>query len=90
MIIIKNGLVTDGSYTNVAFFDGENWWTPSSPLLKGIQREVLLSTGIIKEKTIPVDSISMYQKVKLFNAMMNWETAPEVPLTQIKSTRLFK
>lgn len=84
VLIIKDGFITDGSYTNLAFFDGQTWWTPATPLLKGIQRSVLLAKGIIKEKTILADSISIYQKVKLFNAMMDWEVAPEVPLTRVK------
>ena len=83
VIIVKDGLITDGSYTNLAFFDGTTWWTPSTPLLKGIQREVLLASEIIKEKRIPVTSLSDYKKVKLFNAMMGWEAAPEVVLSKV-------
>lgn len=85
IVIVKDGLLTDGSYTNIALFDGETWWTPATPLLKGIQREVLLSKGRIKEKKIPVALLTKYQKIKLFNAMMDWEVAPEVPLTKVKS-----
>jgi len=83
VIIIKNGLITDGSYTNLAFFDGENWWTPAMPLLKGIQREVLLSEGKIKEKIISKEDLPKIQQVKLFNAMMDWEVAPTLPISKI-------
>jgi len=84
VLIIKDGLITDGSYTNLAFFDGQIWWTPANPLLKGVQRQQLLNSGLIQEKTILATTIFKYKKVKLFNAMMNWEDAPEVPIHQVK------
>ncbi len=85
VIIVKDGLITDGSYTNLAFYDGKNWWTPATPLLKGIQREVLILEGKIREKIIPVSDLSNFQKVKLFNAMMDWEVAPTLPIEVINS-----
>ena len=84
VIIVKDGFVTDGSYTNLAFFDGEIWWTPSTPLLGGIQRQVLLEKGIIREKSILARDIFTFKKVKLFNAMMDWDNAPEVVVGHIK------
>ena len=86
IIIVKDGLVTDGSYTNLAFYNGENWWTPAQPLFSGIQRQVLLAQGIIQEKTILSTAIPTFRKVKLFNAMMDWEKAPEVVIGKVKLT----
>lgn len=83
VVIAKDGLITDGSYTNLAFFDGKNWFTPTTPLLKGIQREVLLTQGIIKERIIRKGDLLKFQKVKLFNAMMDWEVAPTVPIVAV-------
>ncbi|MEM1123127.1 MAG: aminotransferase class IV [Bacteroidota bacterium] len=83
VLIVKNDQITDASYSNVAFFDGQNWWTPNTPLLKGIQREALLRRGIIQEKSIPVHSIYEYSTIKLFNAMMGWETGPMLPISAI-------
>lgn len=85
VLIVKNGFITDGSYTNVAFFDGQTWWTPTTPLLKGVQRQQFLNSGLIQEKSILATTIFTYKKVKLFNAMMNWEDALEVPIHQIKA-----
>ncbi len=85
IIIIKDGLVTDGSYTNLAFFDGQYWWTPATPLFRGIQRQVLLNNGTIREKSILATTILSYKKVKLFNALMDWENAQEVVIEQIVS-----
>ncbi|WP_439582454.1 aminotransferase class IV family protein [Dyadobacter bucti] len=76
ILIIKNGLVTDSIYCNVAFFDGEKWFTPDSPLLPGTQRAHLLTSGLIQEATIREVDIEKYEQVKLFNAMVSWENAP--------------
>ena len=38
ILIIKNGFVTDTSYSNIVFHDGSRWVTPDTPLLAGTQR----------------------------------------------------
>ncbi len=43
ILIVKNGLITDSSISNIVFFDGRTWVTPTEPLLKGTARERLLS-----------------------------------------------
>jgi 4-amino-4-deoxychorismate lyase len=75
ILIIKNGMITDSLYCNAAFFDGKQWYTPSTPLLPGTQRAFLLDSGIIKEAKISESDLPKYSKVKLFNAMLNWENA---------------
>ena len=44
VIIVKNGLITDTSFTNVAFFDGHKWVTPAQPLLNGTRLSHLVPT----------------------------------------------
>jgi 4-amino-4-deoxychorismate lyase len=78
ILIIKKGMVTDSLYCNVAFSDGEQWFTPSTPLLPGTQRAFLLDEGLIQEADIFEKDLSKYRWVKLFNAMLNWENAPEL------------
>ena len=70
IIIIKDGMVTDTSICNVAFWDGKRWFTPQYPLLKGIRRETLLEGHVIKEENIPLSTIKRYSKICLFNAMI--------------------
>lgn len=70
VLIVKNGLLTDTSIANIALFDGENWFTPSTPLLKGTQRAFLLDQGFIDEKTIRLEELHSYSKIALFNAMI--------------------
>lgn len=71
ILVIRNGLVTDTSYANVAFFDGKNWLTPKAPLLRGTCRERLLETGIIVEAEIREAEVSRFVSVTLINAMLD-------------------
>ncbi|MCE7073273.1 aminotransferase class IV family protein [Dyadobacter sp. CY327] len=78
ILIIKNGLVTDSLYGNVAFYNGITWVTPNSPLLPGTQRAFLLESGVIKEERISEDDLAYFSKIRLFNAMIGWENAVEL------------
>ncbi|WP_439556383.1 hypothetical protein [Dyadobacter sp.] len=78
ILIIKNGWVTDAYYYNVAFGDGKDWFTPTTYLLPGTQRAFLLDQGIIQEREISETDIFSYNTVKLFNALVTWENAPEI------------
>jgi 4-amino-4-deoxychorismate lyase len=83
ILIVKNGLITDTSYTNVVLFDGNQYVTPKSPLLKGTQRAYLLKTGKIIEKEIAVEQLPIYQSVFLINAMMDFSSCPVVGVNSI-------
>lgn len=72
VIIIKNGLITDTSFTNLAIYDGKYWLTPKHPLLLGTKRAYLLERGIIKEADITLEDLKKAQKVSLFNAMIEF------------------
>lgn len=78
VIIIKNGFVTDSYAANLLFFDGKKWYTPDTPLLKGTQREFLLSEGFIEEQKIELSELIRFKSVKLINAMIDFERAPEI------------
>ncbi|MBV5312802.1 MAG: aminotransferase class IV [Prolixibacteraceae bacterium] len=83
IIIIKNGLVTDSFAANLLFFDGQNWVTPTTPLLKGTQRQFLLEQGIILEKEIREEDIRSYQKIGLINAMVDFDEMPVININSI-------
>jgi 4-amino-4-deoxychorismate lyase len=83
IIIVKSGLVTDSFAANLLFFNGEKWFTPKTPLLKGTKRQFLIDIGIISEKEIREADIRSYRKVGLINAMIDFEEMPEVNLEQI-------
>ncbi|MFN8353795.1 MAG: aminotransferase class IV [Spirosomataceae bacterium] len=78
ILIVKNGLVTDTSYTNLALYDGSHWVTPSKPLLQGTRRQQLLDAHFLQEADIRPADLADFQQIKLINAMMTWEESPSV------------
>lgn len=82
VLIVRNGMLTDSSYCNVALFNGREWLTPRLPLLYGTQRQYLISQQIIQEADISVDSISEFQSICLFNAMIEFGEL-ELPVESI-------
>ena len=83
IIIIKNGFVGDSFVSNLLFFNGEKWFTPTTPLLKGTKRQFLLEHGIISEIEIREEDIRNFQKVGMVNAMIDFEEMPVVEVEYI-------
>lgn len=83
IIIMKNGMVSDSFAGNLLFFDGENWFTPTTPLLKGTKRQFLLDKGIISECEIREEDIRKYQKVGLVNALIDFDEMPVIPVEKV-------
>jgi 4-amino-4-deoxychorismate lyase len=83
ILIVKNGKITDTSFSNIVFFDGKTWYTPNSPLLKGTRRQELLDKKIIHERKICLDDFKKFQKAKLINAMLDFEESPEIEMKNI-------
>lgn len=83
IIIVKNNCLTDAWAANVIFFNGTNWTTPKTPLLKGIQREYLLLSGKITEQIISGNDLAKFEKVKLINALIDFDRAPEIAIKKI-------
>ena len=83
IIIVKNGKITDTSYSNLVFFDGENWITPKTFLLNGTMRQYLLNSKQIIEKEVSINDLKSFQSFKLINAMMNLEESPALDISVI-------
>jgi 4-amino-4-deoxychorismate lyase len=83
IIIIKNGLVTDTSMSNLIFFDGIDWMTPATPLLAGTCRERLVSEGKITEAIIRSDDLHCYTGVKLINSMRDPDEEEMIPMENL-------
>jgi len=74
IIIVKNGYITDTSYSNLVFKDHQGkWWTPHQTLLKGTQREFLLDEGIIEEREIKKEDLLQFSGFMMINAMLDFE-----------------
>ncbi len=74
ILIIKNNLVTDTSFGNILFFDGERYFTPHLPLLKGTKRQLLLDKKIITEIKIEKNDIKRFKYLTIINAMLDPDT----------------
>jgi 4-amino-4-deoxychorismate lyase len=72
VLLVKNGLLTDTSYSNIALYDGTNWFTPRIPLLYGVNRAELLESGKLIEKDIAATELKNYKQIALFNAMIEF------------------
>lgn len=70
ILIVKNGFITDTSYSNVAFSDGESLYVPRTFLLDGCKRRWLIETGLAREASITPADIGSFEKVHLINAML--------------------
>ncbi|MDD2634457.1 MAG: aminotransferase class IV [Bacteroidales bacterium] len=85
ILIVKNSLVTDTSYSNVVFKDIDGkLYTPASTLLAGTKRQKLLDTGIIYKKEIRINDIKSYEGVYLINAMIDIEDNVFVNIDNIR------
>lgn len=82
VLIVKNGFVTDASYSNIIFFDGHRWVTPEIPLLKGTMRQFLLDTAEIKQEPITVQDIPSFKTFRLINALLGFD-GPEIEVSRI-------
>jgi len=80
IIIEKNGFLTDTSIANIAFFDGQTWFTPQTPLLEGTTRARLLDEGFLKLKNIKKENIKNYSHFALMNAMIGFRIQKSVPI----------
>lgn len=69
ILIIKDGLVSDSYYANVAFLKSNKWYSPKQVLLRGTQRERLIKKGEISINDIQYGEIYDYEKIAIFNSM---------------------
>ena len=78
ILIVKNGLLTDTSFSNIIFSDGSSWFTPARPLLEGTKRAQLLEAGLLKTMDIRPDDLSRFREARLINAMLAPDESPSI------------
>jgi 4-amino-4-deoxychorismate lyase len=71
ILIVKNGVITDTSYSNIVFERMGNLYTPDSYLLAGTKRAKLIREGLIREEKIRPCDIDKYDKAYLINSMLD-------------------
>ena len=84
ILIVKNGLATDTSIANIAFFNGTKWLTPKHPLLKGTTRARLLDEKKIFESEIYIQDLDKFTDFALMNAMIDFDVIKNGIIAPIK------
>jgi 4-amino-4-deoxychorismate lyase len=83
ILIIRNGLVTDTSFTNVAFLKEGIWYTPATPLLPGTRREYYITQKQLVPADIQPGDLYQYEAARLINAMLSLEDAVPISIANI-------
>ncbi|MDM1554109.1 aminotransferase class IV [Chryseobacterium indologenes] len=83
IIIVKNNHITDTSFSNLLFLKGKDWFTPSSYLLNGVQRQHLLKNKKIKEAEITLQNIKQFSHFQLINALNDFDDMFIYPIDRI-------
>lgn len=71
ILIIKDGFLTDTSYSNIVMGRDGKFFTPSAFLLNGVKREFLLKSGTITQIEIKPSDIAFYDSIYLINSMLD-------------------
>lgn len=82
VLIVRQGKVTDCSYSNIVFRRGNAWVTPSMPLLEGTMRQQLIDQNKIEAREIEKSDIRSFASFKLINAMLRFD-GPEIDVSNI-------
>lgn len=83
IIITKNGLITDTSFSNLIFLRNQQWFTPETFLLNGVQRQNLLINKEITSLKISIDNLKEFSHFKVINAMNSLCEGSAYPLSYV-------
>lgn len=89
VLIVREGFVTDTTYSNIVCMAGKRMLTPRRPLLRGVMREWLLATGQAEEAEITPSMLREgntegITAVCMINAMMPLGIGPVIELSGIR------
>lgn len=82
ILIIRQGQVTDCSFSNIVFRKGQDWYTPITPLLSGTMRQSLIDKNKIIPREILKKDIRSFDTFKIINAMLEFGS-PEIEVSDI-------
>ena len=83
VLIVKNDMITDSSYSNIIFFDGNNWVTSNTPLLEGTMRRKLIQQNIIDAIPISTKDLKQFEAFQLINAMIGFDEDQKISIEKI-------
>lgn len=85
IIIIKDSYVTDTRFSNLIFFDGQYWLTPSAPLLLGTMRHKLLDNKLIVPARIHLEDLHSFSAFQCINALNDMKESPIYSISIIQN-----
>lgn len=83
IIFVQNGMICDTSFSNLIFLRNNNWYTPRTFLLNGVQRQYLISERKIQIADISVQNLSDFSAFQLINALNSLGESFVYPLAKI-------
>lgn len=83
IIIVKNNHITDTSFSNLLFLKGKQWFTPTTYLLNGVQRQHLLKQKKIKETEITMQNLKDFSHFQIINALNDFDDMFVYPISKI-------
>lgn len=84
IIFLRDGFLTDTSFSNIVLRKGKKFVTPEKFLLNGTQRRYLLKSGAIKEESVHIKQLKEYDELILINAMMGLEDGLCFPVSAVR------
>ncbi len=82
IIIEKDGYLTDTTIANIAFYDGDKWFTPTQTLLDGTMRAKLLDERFLHLKDIKREDLKNYSQIALMNSMIGFKILNDFNIKQ--------
>ncbi|MCK9411295.1 MAG: aminotransferase class IV [Prolixibacteraceae bacterium] len=77
ILIVRNGYITDTSFTNIVLLQNGYWYTPALPILTGTRRAEYLFQRKIFPRNIRPGELKYYEEARLINSMRSMkESAP--------------
>ncbi|MEG2339683.1 MAG: aminotransferase class IV [Odoribacter sp.] len=84
ILIMRDGYLTDTSYSNVVLYDGINYITPATFLLNGTKRQYLIKQGVIQVAPVSIRDLKSFKRLYLINAMLEPGNNISVEITDIQ------
>ena len=84
VLIVKNGFITDASYSNILLTDGNHIVTPSTPLLEGTCRARLLDENKVTEIRITEADLQQFESFQLINALNDFDDTRWISIKNIQ------
>ena len=80
VLIIKNDLITDLSFANIALKIKNIWLTPKTPLLSGTTRARLIDSRFLKPSNLTLYDYENAENFAIMNALIGFNAIGKVPI----------